>query len=64
VTAQGDRQEAIYENDTDRETFISLSPLQALRHQVLLGDEHFVEEIQSLTDGEKELSEYEESSAN
>ena len=33
------------------------SPWQALRNQVFLGDEHFVEEMQSLIDGEKELSE-------
>ena len=55
------------------------SPWQALRHQVFLGDEHFVCEMQSLIDGEKEfseipstqrrsvaklISEYEKSSAN
>ncbi len=33
------------------------SPWQALRNQVFLGDEHFVEAMQSLIDGEKELSE-------
>ncbi len=33
------------------------SPWQALRNQVFLGDEHFVEEMQSLLDGEKDISE-------
>jgi putative transposase len=68
VTSRGDRREAIYECDGDRQAigrykiFVAEgrrqpSPWDALRNQVYLGSEAFVEQTQRLLDGDKVLNE-------